>query len=101
MEKQEKEFETGKNGPGAAMFAMMAGVSADELKSMGFRDFMAKMMEKMSEKEPEKTKQMLDATIVKSDVTGDSATLTIKTGDKEEKVKFIKENGLWYMADFN
>ena len=100
LEKQEKEFEEGKGGPGAAMMAAMFGIKPDELKTMGFRQFMGKMMGMMAEKDPDKMKQMLDAEIVDTKIDGDNATITTKLGDKEEKVRLIKENGLWYMGEF-
>lgn len=39
--------------------------------------------------------QFANATVTKEEVNGDKAILTVKSGDKEEKINMIKEGGAW------
>jgi hypothetical protein len=41
------------------------------------------------------TKEFENVTVTKEEVNGDKAILTVKSGDKEEKINMIKEGGAW------
>lgn len=88
------------------MFVQMAKMNPEAAKNPEFQ----KMMElvntngkdffiKLATIKPEDTKKFVaslnDIQILKSDIQGDKATLTVKAEDKEETVDFIKEDGVW------
>jgi major membrane immunogen (membrane-anchored lipoprotein) len=99
LAKLEEQWKKGMEGPGAEMMAKMLDMSADEMKAMSFSEYMAAMMEKQAEKDPETVDAMKGATIKDKKVEGDRCTLTVTQADgKEEKVTLVREDGKWYLA---
>lgn len=44
---------------------------------------------------PDLSKQFADVSVTNEVVNGDKATLTVKSGEKEEKIEMVKEGGNW------
>jgi hypothetical protein len=49
------------------------------------------------DKSGDMTKQFENVSVTKEEVNGDKAVLTVKSGDKEEKINMIKEGGKWLL----
>jgi hypothetical protein len=95
----EKQWEQNIEGPGAEMMAKMVGKSVDELKEMSAADYMAAMLEKQAEKDPDTVDSMKGATIKDKKVDGDRCVLTVaQANGKEEEVTLVREGGKWYLA---
>ena len=67
----------------------------EELNNVNGRDFFVKLFA-----QPDVSKSMKDKTgekfeIVDTKIDGDKAVVKTKTGDKEEDIEVVKENGVW------
>lgn len=69
------------------------GISLDELKGMDSRERLATILDNMEDNPFEG--QDMDYDFVSEEIDGDHATVTIKTGDGEEDIELVKENGQW------
>lgn len=95
----EKQWQQSMDGPGAGMMAKMLDKSEDEVKAMSFSEYMAAMLEKNAEKDPDSVDSMKGATIKDKKVEGDRCTLTVtQANGKEEEVTLVREGGKWYLA---
>ncbi len=75
--------------------AAMSPEGAKELEGVtDGKGFWAKAM-KEADKGGDMMKQFENVSVTKEEVNGDKAVLTVKSGDKEEKINMVKEGGKW------
>ncbi len=99
--KAEADFKKQMSGPFAEGMAGVLGQDVEEVRKMDYKEFTAAMLAKMVEKSPEEFASMQDSVIVETKIDGDKATMKVKSGDEEQTIEFLKENGLWYWGDLD
>ena len=82
-----------KMNPEAAKDPKMAQVL--ELEKATGKDFFVKFFNTDADSSNKMIGEFENYTVVKKEINGDKAKLTIKTGQKEDEVDFIKEDGMW------
>lgn len=60
-------------------------------------EFAALMIRKMAEKDPDTMEKIATAEVKDSKVNGNTATLTIESGDYKSTIRFTQDENLWYI----
>ncbi len=75
-----------------AEFEKELGVSLDEFKAMNPRQRLAKILSMSPEENPFKD---IEYSVISETIDGDKATVKVKSGDEEDEITLINENGAW------
>ncbi|MBN2364383.1 DUF4878 domain-containing protein [candidate division WOR-3 bacterium] len=75
-----------------AEFEKELGVSLDEFKAMNPSQRLAKILSMSPDENPFKD---IEYTVLSETIDGEKATVKVKTGDEEDEITLIKENGAW------
>ncbi|MBN1150672.1 DUF4878 domain-containing protein [candidate division WOR-3 bacterium] len=68
------------------------GISIDEFKAMDARQRLAKILSMSPEENPFKE---MEYEVLSETIDGEKATVKVKTGDEEDEIYLIQENGAW------